>query len=124
MGSKLILFPLSPARLMAPIIVSVPFAASRKVLFFAPPRESQSFQPRSRLTLLARASDLDEREAAQFPMCLRSCLRGRKSGARLLASRMDAVCVKSEDTCRPGGYCHEIGVFQMGHPGLKQGRES
>ena len=77
--------------------------------FFAPPRESQSFQPRSRLTLLARASDLDERKAAQFPMCLRSCLRGRKSGARLLASRMDAVCVKSEDTGRPGGHCHEIG---------------
>ena len=57
MGSKLILFPLSPARLMAPIIVSVPFAASRKILFFAPPRESQSFQPRSRLTLLARPSE-------------------------------------------------------------------
>ena len=39
MGSKLILFPLSPARLMAPIIVSVPFAASRKALFFcATPR--------------------------------------------------------------------------------------
>ena len=30
-------------------------------------------------------------------------------------ARMDAVCVKSEDT----GYCHE-----MGHPRPKQGRET
>ena len=45
--------------------------------FFAPPRESQSFQPRSRLTLLARASDLDEKPHSFRCVCDLVCEGGK-----------------------------------------------